>query len=47
METEEVNEKILLAAYKHVASFKSAYIEYRKHRLNLIKKIHHIKELEP
>lgn len=47
LETEEVNEKILLAAYKHVASFKSAYIEYRKHRLNLIKKIHHIKELEP
>ncbi|MBQ0045551.1 MAG: oligoendopeptidase F [Mycoplasma sp.] len=47
LENEEVNEKILLAAYKHVASFKSAYNEYRKHRLNLIKKIHHITELEP
>lgn len=47
LDHEEVNEKILLAAYKHVGSFKDANIAYRKHRNDLIKKIHKIKELEP
>lgn len=47
LEAEEVNEKILISAYKHVAEFKKANIEYRKHRLSLIKKIHKIKTLEP
>lgn len=47
LENEEVNEKILLAAYANVATFKPAYVEYRKHHLNLIKKIHKIKKLEP
>lgn len=47
LEDEEVNEKILLSCYDHVRQFKSANFEYRKHRNNLIKKIHKIKKLEP
>ncbi len=47
LDNEEVNEKILLSCYKHVGSFKDANIAYRKHRNELIKKIHKIKELEP
>ncbi len=47
LENEEVNEEILLACYKHVATFKKANIEYRKHRNRLIKQIHKIKKLEP
>lgn len=47
LDVEEVNEKILLAVYKHVESFKSNNIEYRKHRETLIKQIHKIRDLEP
>ncbi|XQP55276.1 MAG: oligoendopeptidase F [Mycoplasmoidaceae bacterium] len=47
LENEEVNEKILLSCYDYVKQFKSANLEYRKHRNNLIKKIHKIKTLEP
>ncbi|MCQ2957007.1 MAG: M3 family metallopeptidase [Mycoplasmoidaceae bacterium] len=47
LENEEVNEKILLACYKHVATFKQANTDYKKHRNQLIKKIHKIDKLEP
>lgn len=47
LDAEEVNEKILLSAYKAVATFKQANIAYRKHREQLIKQIHKIKNLEP
>lgn len=47
LDHEEVNEKILLACYDNVGCFKNANIAYRKHRNELIKKIHKIKKLEP
>ncbi|XQP55570.1 MAG: oligoendopeptidase F [Mycoplasmoidaceae bacterium] len=47
LENEEVNEKILLSAYKHVATYKEANVAFRKHRETLIKQIHKIKNLEP